>query len=403
MGQVVPRLYEQVIRDHFQTRRQMLFLSGPRQVGKTTLARAALAERGAGAYLSWDDVSDRRVMLAGTEAIAERVGLDQLREQKPLLVLDELRKHAGWKDLLKGLFDSRGDELDVLVTGSARLDVFRTGGDSLVGRYLSYRVHPLSVGELARPWVGLTRPPVALDSEDLEALERFSGFPEPYLLRDERFHRQWRRLRSQQLLREDLRDLTRIHEVSLVETLVELLRHRAGQLTTAASLARDLRVSQDTVRRWLDALSGLYVAFRIRPWSRNVRRALKKEPKVFLWDWSLVEDPGARWENLVACHLLKAVHLWSDHGLGDFGLHFVRDKQQREVDFLVSRDGEPWVLVEVKRSDTRLAPSLRYFQEETGAPIAVQCVRGLGFVGRDGLVAGPPMVVSGLTVLGGVV
>ncbi len=378
----------------------MLFLSGPRQVGKTTLARRAMSRRATSTYLSWDVVADRRILLGGVEPIADHAHLHVLRDDKPLLVLDELHKYRGWKDLLKGLFDTWEGRVDLLVTGSARLDVFRAGGDSLVGRYLSYRVHPFSVGELVAPWVGLSRDPVELGRGELDALERLSGFPEPLVARDERFYAQWRRQRSEQLLREDLRDLTRIQEVALVETLAELLRHRAGQLTTAASLARDLRVSQDTIRRWLRVLGGLYYAFLLRPWSRNVRRALRKEPKVYLWDWSLVDDPGARWENLVASHLLKAVHLWTDHGLGDFSLWFLRDKQKREVDFLVSRDGQPWLLVEAKRSETGLVPALRYFQEEIGAPHALQVVRQLGFVGRSVFEDDGRCVVPGLSLLG---
>jgi predicted AAA+ superfamily ATPase len=380
----------------------MLFLSGPRQVGKTTLAQQASLAREKSSYLTWDSVEHRRLILAGQESVANRAQLDHLASSRTLLVFDELHKYKGWKDFLKGFFDTRSDRADILVTGSARLDVFRSSGDSLTGRYLTYRVHPLSVAELVDPRLGdaLLRPPSPLPESALENLERFSGFPEPFVLQEDRFYRQWRQTRSRQLLQEELRDFSRIHEIALVETLAELLRHRAGQLTTAAALSRDLRVSQDTVRRWLLALSGLYYSFLVRPWYRNVRRALRKEPKVYLWDWSLVDDPGARWENLVASHLLKAVHFWTDHGLGEMKLWFIRDKQKREVDFLVSHDGDPWFIVEAKRSaKAGLSPALAYFQAETGAKHAFQVVRNMPYVDRDCFEVTRPVVVPGLTFL----
>lgn len=381
------RLYDEVITRHFSEDRQMAFLMGPRQAGKTTTARSALSEADGDAYLNWDNLPHRKVVLAGPDAVAEHLGLDRLRDAPVLCVLDEIHKHRGWKTFLKGFFDTWGDRVRILVTGSARLDVYRAGGDSLMGRYFAYRMHPLSLGELGRPALleePIDREPRRPERESLASLLRFGGFPEPFLRQDVRFWNRWRRLRNQQLFREDLRDLTRIQEIGQVEALAEHLRQAIGSLTSHASLASGVAASVDTVRRWVRSLESLYHVFAVRPWTRNVTRSLRKEPKYYLWDWSLVEDPGARAENLVASALLKSVHHWTDTGFGDFALHFLRDKEKREVDFVVSKDGAAWFLVEVKLSGRApLSPHLARFQAMTGAPHAFQVALDLPFVERD--------------------
>ena len=378
------RLHSRLIVEHAARNRQMLFLSGPRQVGKTTAAKVAASSFARSTYLNWDNLDARRQILAGPAAIADVAGLSQLGEP-PLLVLDELHRYRDWKNLLKGLFDTYERTLHVVVTGSARLDVFKAGGDSLMGRYFRYRMHPLSVAEVLDPTPRdqLLRPPT--DGTDvLDRLLTWGGFPEPYLQADARFSRQWRSLRDQQLLREDLRDLTRIRELDQIELMARMLADRVGQLTAYATLARQVRIGEESVRRWLGTLSSLYWCFQVRPWHRNVSRALRKEPKIYLWDWSQVVDPGARRENLVASALLKAVHWWTDHGLADCGLHFVRTKDKKEVDFLVVRDGQPWFLVEVKSTaDGRPARALGAFQQETGAEHAFQVAFDLPHVAAD--------------------
>jgi len=372
-------------------------------VGKTTTARAAAERFDEHVYLSWDNDDDRRRILDGPGAVAERLGLDRLRVAPPLCILDEIHKYGRWKGLLKGLFDSYPEAAHILVTGSARLDVFKRGGDSLMGRYFPYRMHPLSVAELtsaAFPSTLIDHQPRPIDEAAFEALIRFGGFPEPFLRQEQRFWRRWRRLRSQLLFKEDLRDLSRIQEVGRIEVLADLLRQRVGQLVSHTSLARAINVSVDTVRRWLTTLASLYYSYPVRPWSRNVARALRKEPKYYLWEWSQVDDVGARAENLVASALLKAVHLWSDLGLGDFGLYFIRDKEQREVDLLVVRDGAPWFLVEVKSSGSApLSPQLARFQAQTGAAHAFQVALDLPFVERDCFALQKPTIVPAQTLL----
>jgi predicted AAA+ superfamily ATPase len=399
----VERRYEAVISEHFTENRQMLFLMGPRQVGKTTTARDCAARFPNHVYLNWDNQGDRELILRGPNEVAQGLGLDRLQARPPLLVLDEIHRYGRWKSFVKGMYDSYPDSVQILVTGSARLDVFKSGGDSLMGRYFPYRLHPLSVAELADTSLAddpINTTPLAISDEAFEALIRFGGFPEPYLRQEKRFSSRWSRLRAQQLFQEDLRDLTRIQELGQVEMLAELLRRRAGQLTSYASLARAVNASVDSIRRWLVTLERLYYCFSIRPWSRNVARALRKEPKYYLWDWSVVEEPGARFENLVASALLKAIHFWTDRGLGDFGLYFVRDKQKREVDFLVTRDDRPWFLAEVKSSGSApLSGALPYFQVQTGAAHAFQVAFDLPFVERDCFEITRPMVVPARTLL----
>jgi hypothetical protein len=398
MAGPVPRLYEALLRCHLAEHRQMAFVSGPRQVGKTTTCRALASP---GAYLSWDDPADRRRILVGWNGISEQAQLQRLREPPATLVLDELHKFGRWKGFLKGLFDSHANSCRVIVTGSSRLDVYRRGGDSLMGRYLLYRMHPISVGELVRsePPDSEIRPPAALDDEEFHALWEHGGYPEPFVKRDRRFSLRWRELRRHQLLREDLRDLTRIQEIDRIEILERLLSERSAHQVVLAHLAEEVKASVDTVRRWLGTLASLHHGFLVRPWSKNVAKSLRKEPKWFATDWSGIDDPGARAETFVACHLWKAVEGWQDMGLGVYELRYLRDKEKREVDLLVVRNRKPWFLVEVKNADTRLTPSLEHFQRQTRAEHAFQVVVEADFVASDAFARRGPTVVPARTLL----
>ena len=273
----------------------------------------------------------------------------------------------------------------------------------MMGRYFDYRMHPLTVAEITRPEVGEPpgdRPPRPIDDQSFEAFLRHGGFPEPFTRQDDRFTTRWRRLRHQQLFREELRDLTRVQEVAKVETLAQLIWHRAGQLTSYSTLANGIDASIDSVKRWLSILESLYYCFSLRPWHRNVARSLRKKPKYYLWDWSLLGDPGSRYENLLAGALLKAVHLWTDHGFGEFGLYFVRDKQKQEVDFLLSRDGEPWMLVEAKRSGKAdLSKSLVHHHRQLKKPLALQVALDLPYVDRNCFELTRPTIVPARTFL----
>jgi predicted AAA+ superfamily ATPase len=351
-------------------------------VGKTTTCRGLSA-----ACLNWDNSDHRRIIVQGPQAVAGEFGLDRLADKTPVVMFDELHKYRRWKAFLKGFFDTYSDRAKVLVTGSSRLDVYRRGGDSLMGRYFLYRMHPFTVAEIATQdlpdFKRVVRPPAPIAEREFAALWEHGGYPEPFLKRDARFTRRWAGLRQQQLLREDLRDLTRVQEVAQIEVLVNLLRERSGGQLVYSNLAGEVQVSVDTIRRWVDTLCGLHLGFLVRPWFKNVGRSIRKEPKWFLRDWSAVRDEGPRAETFVACHLLKAIEGWQDLGLGDFQLGYLRDKGKREVDFVVIRDRKPWFLVEVKKADAEISPSLKHFQDQTRAPLAFHVILDAPYVSAN--------------------
>jgi len=394
------RIYEAALQEHVESLRQMAFLTGPRQVGKTTSCQT-LADQGR--YVNWDNQGHRAIILKGADEVASALKLHQLEQLKPVIVFDEIHKYSKWKNFLKGFFDEYGQKSSIIVTGSSRLDVYKRGGDSLMGRYFPYRMHPLSLAELTSTNLSERgiQSPQRPSPETLERLLVFGGFPEPFLRAENRFSTRWKRLRGEQLVREDIRDITRIQDIGQLETLMQSLAAQAGQLVNYTTLANRINTSVDTIRRWLGALQSFYFCFEVRPWSRNVAKSLRKQPKLYLWDWSLVTaEGGARFENLVASHLLKGVHWWTDRGLGNFGLYFLRDKVGREVDFLVTKDNTPWFLVEAKSGGGKdLNPALAYFQNQTGAGHAFQVAAHLEFVDRDCFEHTSPLIVPTATFL----
>ncbi|NNM59879.1 MAG: ATP-binding protein [Legionellales bacterium] len=380
----------------------MLLLAGPRQSGKTTIAQIWLSELANNShYFNWDNQDDRTLLLQGPAAIANTLHFDQLRTEIPRIVFDEIHKYSHWKTFIKGFYDTYKSHCQILITGSAQLNIYQRGGDSLMGRYFMYRIHPFSVAECIRtiPSEDLISSPVKLDQNQFDALWQFGGFPEPMIKQNQRFYNRWQQLRKQQLFREDIRDLTRIQEIKQLELLGTILENQAGQLITYNNLAMKTRVSSDTIRRWINILEEVYFCFRIQPWTQNISRSLLKEPKIYMWDWSVVADPGQRAENFIASHLLKAVHLWTDMGFGEFGLYFIRDKEQREVDFLVTKNNTPWFLVEVKKNDRHLSPALIRFHEKLQTNHAFQVVLDMEYVDADCFEHTEPLVVPAITFL----
>jgi uncharacterized protein len=296
--------------------------------------------------------------------MAAQIRRAELPPDEPTLVFDEIHKYARWRNLLKGIFDTEKNERHIIVTGSARLDYYRKGGDSLVGRYRLFRLHPFSLPELGG------------SDDDLDALLRFGGFPEPLFGADETDHRIWQRDRLSRVVREDLRDLEHVREVSLVEQLVDLLPARVGAPLSIANLRSDLEVDHKTVERWLQILENLYVCFRVAPYGVPRIRAVKKERKLYLWDWSAVPDEGPRFENLVAAQLLKYCHFVEDTTGHVMELRFLRDTDKREVDFVVLRDRKPLFAVECKTGERDVGPAVRYFSERAGIPRFFQVHRG---------------------------
>ncbi len=393
------RIYNHLLKDHFASNRQMALVSGPRQVGKTTTATMLFPDA---LYINWDNQDDRLAITRGGEDCIKTYNLDRVQAENQLLIFDELHKYRKWKPFLKGFFDSYGKHYRILVTGSAKLNIYKKIGDSLMGRYFPYRMHPLTIGELADPTPAATeiRPPRQIPADSVETLLVYSGFPEPFLKNNKRFYNRWRKLRTEQLLREDVREITNIHEISQLEIMARLIRHQAGCLLNYSTLARQINVTVDTIRRWLAVLENLYYCYTITPYHTNVPKSLRKQPKVYLWDWSLADDYGARNENLVASHLLKAVHYWNDAGFGNYELHYVRDKAKREVDFLVSREGCPWLLVEVKAGSTgSMSPHLHYFSKLLQVEHAFQVELAAPYVEADCFASGRPIKVPALTFL----
>jgi len=396
------RYYNTLIQKELNSNRQMILLSGPRQVGKTTLAKKILADKQQEHYLNWDDVNHRELILSGSDAIINALGLDQMQTKKPTIVFDELHKYKNWKNFLKGFFDRFENEVNILVTGSARMDVFKKGGDSLMGRYFNYRLHPLSVRELIGDldYERQIQSPRMLPDKTFKQLINFGGFPEPFLKQDVRFFNRWQKLRYEQLVREEIRDNSMVHELAQMEVLVILLNKQAGQVTKYSSLAKQIRVSVDTIRRWLTILESFYYCFRVRPWYENISNSLRKEPKTYLWDWSTISATGDKNENFIACHLYKACHWWTDLGYGQYELYYLRTKDQKEVDFIVCRDNKPWFLVEVKTSMTAgLSPNLKWFQKKTTAEHAFQVVIDADYIDRDVFTITNPVKVPAKTFL----
>jgi hypothetical protein len=393
------RLYQNILGNHFSQNRQMIFLTGPRQVGKTTVAKMLTTP---GAYFNWDNINNRRRIIDGPETIARDAGLDTLSETLPVVTFDEIHTYRRWKTFLKGFFDSWEDMCRIIVTGSSRLDIYKRGGDSLMGRYFLYRMHPLSIAELCNASVPetLIRQPSRLPEDVLEQFFRFGGFPEPFLTANTRFYNRWRRMRDELLLREDIRDLTRVQEIGQIQVLTELLREHAGQLINFSSLAEAVNCSVDSVRRWIVLLESLHFCFIVRPWHTTIRKSIRKHPKIYLWDWSGCISEGGRSENLVAAHLLKAVHFWTDSGFGEFSLHFIRDKMKREVDFLIVKDKKPWILIEVKKSaQSGIAKNIYFFHQQLKTSHAFQLVLDASYVDRDCFTETRPLKVPASTFL----
>jgi len=379
---------------------KMAFIAGPRQCGKTTMAKRLLRRRKGGRYYNYDDIEFRKVWTKQPRTIIPGESEDQLLgqyplggpadESRPLVVLDEIHKARLWKRTLKGVFDLAGSRADILVTGSARLRVYQKGSDSLTGRYFGFRLHPVTRREMRRP--ANDDPETVLDqlfqrsiskrkstTSDYKALWEFGGFPEPLFAQDAKAARLWRENRIETVVREDLRDLTRIPELSRIEMMASLLPDCVGSLFSRAALREDMEVSFDTITRWIKYLEQLFYLYEIKPYQRSIRRSLKKAGKIYLWDFAEVQSEQARFENLVANHLLKACHFWTDTGEGRFELCFLRNKEKKEIDFLVTRDGTPWLPVEAKFTDTTPSENWEIFLP------AIKCRRALQIVHRSGI------------------
>lgn len=340
--------------------KKMVLLTGPRQVGKTTLAKELMASYRSPQYLNWDVADDRRILLGQSWS-----------PRADMLVFDEIHKMPNWKSYLKGVFDGRTEGQAILVTGSARMETFRQSGESLAGRYYQTRLHPFSV----REWVELT------DAKPDDALDRLierGGLPEPFLAEDQAQAERWRQQYFTDLVREDVLEFSRIQEIRAMRLLVELLRERVGSPLSIASLARDIQIAPNTVAKYLDILEALYVIFLVRPFHHNVARAIMKEPKVYFFDTGYVcGDDGVKWENACATMLLKHVNFEQDTLGRQSSLAYLRTKEGAEVDFVLCDEGMPTHLIECKHADNRPAPALIKFAGLFTEAKSIQLVREL--------------------------
>jgi predicted AAA+ superfamily ATPase len=336
---------------------KMVFVGGPRQVGKTTLALSLLSPGAAqsSAYLNWDILEHQK-----------RIMRNEIALSPPLIVLDEIHKFKRWRSLLKGLYDQHHETNQFLVTGSARLDYFNKGGDSLLGRYHYYRLHPFSLRELN----------VSPTKSDAEHLLTWGGFPEPLFAGTSKTLKRWQNERNYRVVHEDLISLQHVRELSLLDLLLEILPSKVKSPLSIKSLAEDLQVSHETTQRWLTLFDNLYISFRIPPFGDERIRAVKKEQKLYLWDWTQIEDQGARFENLVALQLLKFCHFYTDTEGERYELRYIRDTDKREVDFIVLKDKKPVMAVECKIQDKELSPHLKYFNERIKIPKLYQVHMG---------------------------
>lgn len=399
---IMKRIYDTLINDHLNSDDEMLFLSGPRQVGKTTVSINLENQYPNFTYLNWDNEDHKKILLSGPSDIADYAKINHLSNKKSVIAFDEIHKRPDWKNFLKGFFDTYGRQVHILVTGSARLDVYKHGGDSLMGRYFSYRMHPLSVAECLRTELSQHEiaKPSEIPNDDFEALFKFGGFPKPFIKRNNLFSGRWQNLRKQQLIQEDIRDVNIIHDLNRLQLLMDILKQNASNQLNYTALAKHIRVSVDTITRWIQILETFYYCYRLKPWSQNVVRSLLKEPKIYLWDWSPIDNPGAHAENFIATQLLKATQYWTDRGLGSYELYYIRTLEKKEIDFVVSKNNKAWFLVEVKVSNNqKISPLLVEFQQQTGADHAFQVVVNMPYVDKDCFQYTTPMIVPAKTFL----
>jgi predicted AAA+ superfamily ATPase len=364
---LIERYLTQTIRDDLAEK--MVFIGGPRQVGKTTLAKECLGKDISHAYYNWDKVANRVEAMRGEWPTRAR-----------LIILDEFHKYRKWKTWLKGEWDTRPGRLQFLITGSAHLDIYRRGGDSLQGRYHYYTLHPFSMAEAEN-----RRNPIKVFEElnfpeqgqfgVFESLFKFGGFPEPYIKQDERFSRRWRNERFERFFKEDIRELTRLGDFTTLALLADLLPERSASLLSINSLAEDLQVNYRTVANWMKTFEQLYYCFTVPAYQTRKIAALKKARKMYLWDWTQIQEGGKRLENLVAGHLLKFTNYLHDQGGYAATLHYLRDVQGREVDFMLTIGHKPWLAVEVKLTELEVSRTLTAFKEKLNIPFAYQVVK----------------------------
>lgn len=371
---------------------QMRFIAGPRQAGKTTLVTTFLKSLSLSAhYHNWDYRETRIAHQENPDWYAESI-LD--RDQRTWMAFDEIHKYPHWKDVLKEAYDKHKEFLTYIVTGSARLDFFRKAGDSLAGRYFLFRLFPLVLNELSKqnnPHKDSIADPLSFikkrlknkryaDNEMLSLL-KFSGFPDPFLKGTELFQRKWKNDYLDRLLYDDISQLAQVKELENISKLFLILPSKIASPLSTNSLTRDLSVSYNAVKNYLYLLELCYIIFMIPPYSKNIARSLTKERKCYLFDWTHISDEGARFENYIAVELVALLATWRDLGY-QFQLNYIRTKEGKESDFLITKDHEPWLLIEVKLAKQTIAAHHFRYAHELGDIPVLQLIKETGVAER---------------------
>lgn len=358
-------LYDLIVPEHLKSRK-MILISGPRQVGKTTLSKQIGSNFKNHTYLNWDDIDDRLRI--------------RNREFSSFTILDEIHKSKQWKSFVKGIYDKSKEEVLLCITGSSRIDVYKKGGDSLIGRYFHYLLHPFSAGELSNNHIVL---PKNIDCENYQDIQetvindllKFSGFPEPFLRKEEVFYKKWRNQRLEKILKEDLRDLENLKMIELVEYLYQLGKNTVGSTFSINSFRETLNISFPTTAHYWKILESLYLYFSIPPYSKSIARSLTKERKAYLWDYADLTNESAAFENLIASHLLKYVHFLQNTYGENINLFYIRDREKREVDFLLEYENKPWMLIETKLDTTEIHKNSLYYKNNLNVPYSIQVIK----------------------------
>lgn len=337
--------------------KKMVFLSGPRQSGKTTLVTELLKNL-PGIYLNWDDLDHRKQILKR-----------DCCDEDTYIALDEIHKFSRWKNFLKGTYDTQKSKHKFIVTGSAKLDIYKKGQDSMLGRFFSWRVHPLCLAELKHQFK-------ITDEKNLEKLMGLGGFPEPFFEGKEEFAKRWRKEKLKLVFRQDIQELESIKDISLLELFYQAVTERVSSQLVVSNLARDLEIAPKTAKSWLNVLEKTYALFIVRPYGKGIAKAISKTPKVYLYDnGEVAGDEGAKFENLVASHLYKRIQFLEDLYGDKYELNYLRDKTGHEIDFVILKNNKPVCLIEAKLNDVTRSKSFYFYKERLKINHCVQLIK----------------------------
>jgi len=372
------RTYYKNIWADFNKDKEMVFVSGARQTGKTTMAKNIASEESVSHYFNYDVPENKTKILTQPSFFEE---IDRKKGERPLIILDEIHKYKDWKNYLKGVYDGYADEFRFLVTGSGRLDLSRKKGDALAGRYLQFHLFPFTVGEISSSTSRKIAPERLREvpeqnnvaRELWETMYQVSGFPEPFLKGTKTKYRRWANSYHRQVIRDDIRNEFAVRQIDTMEALYSLITHCVGSPFSTSNQANILKISHNTVSSWITVFEQFLLLFKLRPYSKKLSRSLVKEPKIYFFDYCRIQDDALRFENMVALELNRAVTLWTDFGFGEYQLWYLRNKEKQEIDFLVTENAQPLFMVEAKFSDVAVSPNLIKFQNALRVP-AIQLV-----------------------------